>query len=111
LTEFGAADRDSEPHNPYSVSEAAVAELEAQKKRREIERMCADLAANNARAHEEAMDRPGHSQVKFTEGPLCDRAPASTSSTARAPRRQSPHPQRPADPAPLLLSERDASAG
>jgi len=64
LTEFGAADMNSEPHKPYSVSEAAVAELNAQKKRSEIERIRADLAANNARAREEAMDRPPPATVR-----------------------------------------------
>jgi hypothetical protein len=64
LTDFSAADMDSEPQKPYSVSEAAVAELDAQKKRRRIERIRADLAADNARAREEAMDRPPPGTVR-----------------------------------------------
>jgi hypothetical protein len=64
LLTLGAADMDSEPQKPYSVSEAAVAGLDAEKKRREIERIRADLAASNARAREEAMDRPAPATVR-----------------------------------------------
>jgi hypothetical protein len=42
----------------YSVSQAAVAELEAQKRRAEVEQFRAELREANARAREEAMDRP-----------------------------------------------------
>jgi hypothetical protein len=40
----------------YSVSRAAVAELEAQRRRAEVERFRAELREMNARAREEAMD-------------------------------------------------------
>ncbi len=42
----------------YSPTRAAAAELEARKHREEVERMRAELAQANARAREEAMDRP-----------------------------------------------------
>ncbi len=42
----------------YSVSQAGVAELEAQQRRVEIERFRTELREANARAREEAMDRP-----------------------------------------------------
>lgn len=49
-----------EPELPtsYSVSEAAAAELNAQKHVAEVERFRADLADMNAQAREDAMDHP-----------------------------------------------------
>jgi hypothetical protein len=46
------------PPTGYSVSEAAVTELKAQRRRAEVQQFRADLADMNARAREEAMDHP-----------------------------------------------------
>jgi hypothetical protein len=51
-------DETDKPGNEYSVSYAAVAELEAQQRRAEVERFRAELREMNTRAREEAMDRP-----------------------------------------------------
>jgi hypothetical protein len=48
----------------YSVSQAAVAELEAQKRRAEVEKFRAELREAHARAREEAMDRPPPATVR-----------------------------------------------
>jgi hypothetical protein len=48
----------------YSVSQSAVAELEAQKRRASVERLRADLREGNARAREEAMDQPPPATVR-----------------------------------------------
>jgi hypothetical protein len=56
--DFGPLRTDPEPSTSYSVSEAAAAELKAQQHRAEVERFRAELADMNARAREEAMDRP-----------------------------------------------------
>lgn len=64
LVEFTPPDVDSEqPPTKYSVSEAAVAELEAQRRRVEVQRFRAALAMN-ARAREEAMDRPPPATIR-----------------------------------------------
>lgn len=48
----------------YSVSEAAVAELEAQKRRADLERMRAKLQQANTEAREEALDRQPPATVR-----------------------------------------------
>jgi len=53
-----------EPLTGYSVSEAAASELKAQQHRAEVERFRAELADMNARAREEAMDRPPPATVR-----------------------------------------------
>lgn len=59
IVELGPADDDTDkPDKAYSVSQAAVAELEKQQRRAEVERLRAELHETNARAREEAMDRP-----------------------------------------------------
>jgi hypothetical protein len=58
---------DVDPEQPptnYSVSEAAVAELQAQRRRVEVKRFRAELADMNARAREEAMDRPPPATIR-----------------------------------------------
>ena len=65
LTELGPTERqDDEPEKRYSLYDAAVAELEAQKKQRETQRFRTDLDAINARAREEAVDRPPPATVR-----------------------------------------------
>jgi hypothetical protein len=46
------------------VSQAAVIELEAQQRRVEVERFRAELREANARAREDAMDRPAPATVR-----------------------------------------------
>lgn len=58
LVEFAPADDTNKPGEGYSVTEGAVAEVEAQKRRADVERFRAELREANARAREEAMDRP-----------------------------------------------------
>lgn len=58
LTEFESHDSDAVRPGSGSVSESAVAELEAQKRRAETARVRAELDEANAVAREEAMD-PG----------------------------------------------------
>jgi hypothetical protein len=64
LTEFGGHDAHDEQQKKYSVSEGAVAELEAQKKRAEMARFRAELDEANARAREDALDRPPPETVR-----------------------------------------------
>jgi hypothetical protein len=64
LVELALADDADKPGDRYSVSQAAVAELEAQKRRTEIERFRTELREANARAREEAMDRPPPATVR-----------------------------------------------
>jgi hypothetical protein len=65
IVELGSADDDTdEPNKEYSVSQAAVAELEAQQRRAEVERFRAELREANARAREEAIDRPPPATVR-----------------------------------------------
>lgn len=52
------------PSTSYSVSEAAMAELKAQQRRAEVQRFRGDLSDMNARAREEAMDRPPPATVR-----------------------------------------------
>ena len=64
LTELGGADRGDEQEGSYSVSEAAAAELQAQKDRAEMARFRAEVEEMNARAREAAMDRPPPATVR-----------------------------------------------
>ena len=57
VTELGPSDQGAELSS-YSVSEAAVAELNAQKQRAETARLRSDIEEMNSRAREEAIDRP-----------------------------------------------------
>jgi hypothetical protein len=57
--------RDAEPASSapgYSVSQSAVAEVNAQRRRTEVQRLRAELEEGNARAREAAMDREPHRQ-------------------------------------------------
>lgn len=65
IVELTPTDDDTDkPDKPYSVSQAAVAELEKQHRRVEVERFRAQLRDANARAREEAMDRPPPATVR-----------------------------------------------
>jgi len=64
LTEFEPHDSDDGAPASYSVSESAVAELEAQKRRAETARFRAELEEANAAAREEAMDREPPATVR-----------------------------------------------
>lgn len=65
IVELTPADDDKEkPEKSYSVSQAAVAELGAQQRRAEVEWFRAELREANARAREEAMDRPPPATVR-----------------------------------------------
>ena len=65
IVELGSADDDPEkPNKEYSVSQAAVAQLEAHQRRAEVERFRAELREANARAREDAMDRPPPATVR-----------------------------------------------
>ncbi|MGH9203305.1 MAG: hypothetical protein ACRD2A_18915, partial [Vicinamibacterales bacterium] len=65
IVELGSADDDTDkPNREYSVSQAAVAQLEAQQRRAEVERFRAELREANARAREDAMDRPPPATVR-----------------------------------------------
>ncbi len=65
LVEFAPLDDGVEqPPTSYSVSDGAVAELNAQQRRADVQRVRADMAEMNARAREEAMDRPPPATVR-----------------------------------------------
>jgi hypothetical protein len=64
IVELARADDVDRAGAAYSVSQAAVAELEAQKRRAEVEKFRAELREANARAREEAMDRPPPASVR-----------------------------------------------
>lgn len=65
IVELEPVDDDTDkPVKEDSVSQAAVAELEAQQRRGEVERFPAELREMNARAREEAMDRPPPTTVR-----------------------------------------------
>ena len=65
IVELAPADDDADKSDKrYSVSQSAVAELEAQQRRAEVERFRAELREANARAREEAMDRPPPATVR-----------------------------------------------
>jgi hypothetical protein len=57
IVELARADDTNKSGDSYSVSQAAVAEIETQKRRAEVERLRTELREANARAREEAMDR------------------------------------------------------
>jgi hypothetical protein len=54
----------NKPGHSYSVSQAAVAELESQGRRVELERFRAELREANARAREEAIHHPPPATVR-----------------------------------------------
>jgi hypothetical protein len=64
LVELAPLDDADKPNNAYSVSKAAVAELDAQKRRAEVEQFRTELREMNARAREEALDRPPPATVR-----------------------------------------------
>jgi hypothetical protein len=65
IVELIPPDDDPEwPATTHSVSQSAVAELNAQQRRAEIQCFRADLAKMNARAREDAMDRPPSATVR-----------------------------------------------
>jgi hypothetical protein len=65
IVELGPVDDDTDnPGKEYSVSQAAVAELEAQQRRAEVERFRAELREINARARDDAMDQPPPATVR-----------------------------------------------
>lgn len=64
LTDLTALKPKNDTTETYSVSEAAVAELEAQKRRADIERMRAKLHQANTEAREEALDRQPPATVR-----------------------------------------------
>jgi hypothetical protein len=65
IVDLGPKDDDTDrPRKEYSVSQAAIAELEAQQSRAEVERFRAELRDANARARDEAMDRPPPAVVR-----------------------------------------------
>jgi hypothetical protein len=57
-------DDSEQPASSYSVSRGAIAELNAQQRRAEVQRFRAELKNINARAREEAMDRPPPATVR-----------------------------------------------
>jgi hypothetical protein len=58
IVEFSSMDGASAPSRPgYSVSQVAIAELNAQRRRAEVQKLRAELEEMNAHAREEAMDR------------------------------------------------------
>ena len=75
IVDLGPVDDTDKPDKKYSVSDAAVAELEAQKRRAEVERFRAELRDANTCAREEAMERPppaivrAHRQVYACDPP------------------------------------------
>jgi hypothetical protein len=64
LAEIARDNLSGEQPGPYSVSESAVAELKAQKRRTEMARSRAELNEMNARARDEALDRPPPATVR-----------------------------------------------
>jgi hypothetical protein len=64
LVELPPGDDADKVGETYSVSQAAVAELETQKRRAEVERLRAELREANARARDEAMDCPPPATVR-----------------------------------------------
>jgi len=64
IVELARADDVDKAGAAYSVSQAGVAELEAQKRRSEVEQFRAELREANARARDEAMDRPPPATVR-----------------------------------------------
>jgi len=65
IVELTPADDDSEASGPgYSVSSGAVAELNAQNRRAEVQRLRSELKEMNASARDEAMDREPPTTVR-----------------------------------------------
>jgi len=65
IVELPSKDDDRAPSAPgYSVSQSAIAELNAQRRRAEVQRFRAELEEGNARAREEAMDREPPATVR-----------------------------------------------
>jgi hypothetical protein len=64
LVELAPLDNADKPNNAYSVSKAAVAELDAQKRRAKVEQFRTELREMNTGAREEAMDRPPPATVR-----------------------------------------------
>jgi hypothetical protein len=64
LVEFASADDSDVLGEGYSILRAALAEVEAQKRRAEVERFRTELREANARAREQAMDRPPPATVR-----------------------------------------------
>jgi hypothetical protein len=64
LTELEPRDRDAKGSTTYSVSDAAVAELNAQKRRVDTARLRARIDEANANAREQAMDREPPTTVR-----------------------------------------------
>jgi len=64
VVDLSAFKTEHEASPGYSPTRGAIAELEARKDREEFERLRADLADGNARAREEAMDRPPPATVR-----------------------------------------------
>ena len=64
VVDLGALRRDTEQASRYSASEGAVAELEAQERQAELERLRSELAVSNAAAREEAMEAPPPATVR-----------------------------------------------
>jgi hypothetical protein len=64
IVELARADDVDKASPGYSMSQAPVAELEAQKRRAEVEQFRAELREANARAREEATDRPPPATVR-----------------------------------------------
>jgi hypothetical protein len=64
LVDLGALRAETEQPTRYSPSEGAAAELKARKRDAEVKRCRAELAASNARAREEAVDRPPPTTVR-----------------------------------------------
>ena len=58
IVELVPADDTDQSEEGYSASRSAVAELQAQQRRAEVERLRAELREANARAREEALDQP-----------------------------------------------------
>src|SRR5262249_36780895 len=64
VVDLSALKTENESTVGYSPTRGAAAELKASKDREEVERLRADLADGNARAREEAMDRPPPATVR-----------------------------------------------
>jgi hypothetical protein len=64
LVEVVRADESGKSDDGYSPSQSALAEVEAQKRRAEVERFRTELREANASAREEAMDRPPPATVR-----------------------------------------------
>lgn len=65
IVELPSRKDDLTPSAPaYSVSQSAVAELNAQHRRAEVQKFRAELEEMNARAREEAMDREAPATVR-----------------------------------------------